>query len=611
MAQQVLFINDGTASLHTAYQALISRDIDVHLAHNLKEAESIFSTYKIQVVVFGAINGKANWRQIAGHLRDISPSSYRMLMANDLDYQHVHAARQEGLLHKFVVSPVLPNSLLRDIQEGARQASLLHKLIRLKTSIKPDMCTLLTDRNWVIRLANDSICELLGETESNLVGRNLFSNQISQMPVALETELTRQVEAGHSWLGYFSLHAHNGQPCAMWAAISSVSRDYCICVFEAATDHHPGRDYSDWLAMKDQYQQFEQLDSFLASSAGMSCLQVVRFDEQPLQKDDNGFACYKAMVECIGNRQPLFQLANHLFVLPLMATDHRQCPDDHKRSIKQRFQSPLISAGDAITLTPEMRCLPLHEEHQRDPLDTLREMLDSPISRSRALVAQETSEQPAVTSSQQAFNDYRARPVFNKLGGLSGLELLPEYIQDPEVCHLWLENMQHTWQQHIQELPNIFVRLDSINNPVWMAMRQCISQWQQTGQSPLWQLILPWQADMAQLERTSLMLPEGIGLIIEVAGLPGAPLPVLRQLARCDIDGISIAANEINRWRASGDADYSIFQPLLEQGKRIYCHGIESTEALATAHQSSSIWLEGNALSRPIGAQQIHWFASH
>lgn len=64
MAQQVLFINDGTASLHTAYQALISRDIDVHLAHNLKEAESIFSTYRIQVVVFGAINGKANWRQI-------------------------------------------------------------------------------------------------------------------------------------------------------------------------------------------------------------------------------------------------------------------------------------------------------------------------------------------------------------------------------------------------------------------------------------------------------------------------------------------------------------------------------------------------------------------
>src|SRR5690606_453529 len=139
-----------------------------------------------------------------------SPATYRLLLSGQVDYAALRQAWQDGDVHRFVAKPWDNLLLSLDIREGLRQ----HELLRHSNELLLQLCQqsplLLTDENWIVRYVNEPLCQLLGRNERELTGINLFAPALSAMPVTLETDVTRQTEQQHTWLGDFSLQRSNG-----------------------------------------------------------------------------------------------------------------------------------------------------------------------------------------------------------------------------------------------------------------------------------------------------------------------------------------------------------------------------------------------------------------
>jgi len=611
MAHQILFIDDNLGIRDYWQQAQSLNDSTVMFAASIEEANKLLHQHNFNVLVFGSRCGDMNWQHICQLAHIAAPQAYRLLLADQLDFQAVHQARQQGDLHKLLISPCDSSTLHCALTEGAHHARLLRRAIGLKTSLRAEMPTLLTDRNWIIRLTNSAARQLLGQSEDKLVGRNLFSPAISNMPVTLEAELTRQVDADQSWLGYCNLLNNEGTPLPMWAAITAISEDYCVCVFEEAAPQQTAVNQAEQYAID---QPFQALKQQLQQHPEINCVLIISFDMTAQQSQEAARFCQQALVESVGSRQPIFRPRDNIFLMPVRAASNDDCASQQRAAIHQRFSSALVFNDKTLTLTPDIRCQTLAAGQSIDAnIENLQQRLQeltNTDSRQRSCAISVPSRSH---NTDTDFSDYRALPVFDKVGAMIGLELLPEYMQDPEVCHLWLENMNGIWQQQFNSPPVFILRLDNLENPGWFALVNCLQNWQAGAtQQPQWRVIVPWRSRNGMPHQDLLPeLPNGtrLELLLELDVNIHLNSSAVKQLLKHNCSGFSLAANVIGNWRYSASMGAILLQQMDEYGKTLYAHDIDSTESLATAHQCGCHWLEGTALSRPIGAHQLHWFA--
>ncbi len=618
MTFKVLLVDDEAGILHSISKLLLNESIAVRTTTSAAEALDYLATQSIQVLVTDFQMPDMDGLALCREARQLSPSSYRIMLSGHVDYPVLRQARQQGVIHKFIAKPWNNLVLARDIFEGARQSSLMQRAHTLKTAMNTEQPAFLTDNNWVIRLANKPVCEALSVAEDQLLGRNLFANSVSNMPVALETEITRQSESNQTWLGYFNLIDQQRRIQPTWMAITPLSEDFrlCICgLINTAADRQS--------ELKTEFQrysglhQLNQLESYLTQSDGINCILLISFDENRVADADLGSLCYERLVEAIAAQSPVFQPAHHLFLVPVITDPASPCAEHLQSAILQVFGKPLPHQNRAITLTPDISCEWVQSSQNdtrssTDPLERIRQHLGLGSINGQPQPQERPQPAAVVEASPERQSDFNAMPVFDSQGALAGLELLPEYMIEPDICRQWLEDMHIAWQQHFSQPMYVILRVTNLNDESWQHITACIVKWHQqaTGPVPHWCVILPWNPDDTVPELAHGLRQLNMQLLLEmVLSTPQQRLPGYRSLRAMNVDGFSLAPGLVALTRQPQYQERPLLQRLQQDGVIIYAHGIGSTEALAAAHQSGAGWLSGNALSRMVNATQLHWFA--
>ncbi|WP_221796878.1 response regulator [Oceanobacter mangrovi] len=620
MTQTVLLVDDEQGILQAVSTILRQQGFTVLTTTSPIEALQLLQDRAVHLLISDYRMPEMDGLEFCRQARDISPGSYRILLSGKVDNTTLRHARQNGDIHKFIAKPWDNQQLLLDVEEGLSQAVLMRRLLNLKAAVNSCQLTMITDRNWIIRLANKSICEALGQTESNLIGRNLFASAISNMPVALEAAVTQQVESGQTWLGYFNLQDQQQQQLSLWTSITALSEDYCICMFEQPSMAITQRSESHELQRFAGHHQLSLLESFISQSEGINCLFSVVFDAAEVNNSDLSSFCLARLIQAAGHQQTIFRPDHHIFLLPLV-TDEKstKCAPELRQQIAHQFEQAIRSQHGEHRLTPHIQCyvIDLDNNDSPNPIDAIRQQLQ------QAAEAQDpaplpASEQSAVDEErsrlEQECQNYRANPVFNPMGGLVGLELLPEYMHDKQLCHIWLETMHKQWRKQFATTMRVVIRIDSLTSEHWTEMSLCIASWiaENPQSNPQWVVIVPWQFDSLPAPQSNANLRRlGIELMLEIdVPEPGQRIPGFRTLQQLDCTGFAMPPEVLSYWRRQTAAGSSAIRQLIEHGKSVYAYNISSTEALAAAHQSGADWLGGTALSRPIGAHQLHWFAT-
>ena len=204
MQWNLLLVDDEVGILQAIRRMLRPEQYTLFEAGNTAEAMEILQEQDIHLMITDFKMPGGDGLSLCRKVRQISPATYRILLSGQVDYPELQQAWRDGDVHRFVAKPWDNLLLTSDIKEGLKQHHLLRKAQLLRHTIQDEQPLLLTDVNWIVRLVNRPMCEALGLNEQQLTGKNLFAPHISAMPVELETEVTLQVEADHSWLGFFN-----------------------------------------------------------------------------------------------------------------------------------------------------------------------------------------------------------------------------------------------------------------------------------------------------------------------------------------------------------------------------------------------------------------------
>ncbi|WP_419811411.1 response regulator [Bacterioplanoides sp.] len=248
MQWNLLLVDDEADILQTLRRLLRSDTLTIFEASNASEALAIFEQHDIHLMVTDYKMPLTDGLTLCREVRQRYPATYRILLSGQVDYPVLQQAWRNGDVHRFIAKPWDNLLLSNDITEGLKQHQLMRKALFLRHNVQGDQPLLLTDANWVIRLANPSMCAALGVEEPDLVGINLFSANVSAMPFELEAEITTQVESSHSWLGYFSFLPQSEHKISAWMVATSVSEHYrvCLCRF-VSKNMPPPTDYQEEL----------------------------------------------------------------------------------------------------------------------------------------------------------------------------------------------------------------------------------------------------------------------------------------------------------------------------------------------------------------------------
>lgn len=240
MQANILLVDGDSGILDDLKNLLQDEPCKILEARRASDAMAIMQKETIHLLLTVFTIPEGSGLSLCQQAREMSPSTYRILLSARVDYTKLQPAWRLGDMHLLVNHPPDEGLLLRHIKEGLKQQQLLQQADTLLKGVKNERLSLMTDNNWVIRLANNPLCKALKLDENQLLGKNLFSARLSSTPFELEAEVTRQVEAHGSWLGPFHFLSSSKEKCTCWMTVTSISEQYrlCLCLpTEHNTDH--------------------------------------------------------------------------------------------------------------------------------------------------------------------------------------------------------------------------------------------------------------------------------------------------------------------------------------------------------------------------------------
>ncbi|MFP6790661.1 MAG: response regulator [Thalassolituus sp.] len=237
MQLNVLLVDDENGIIQALRRMLRAEPYQLFEASDGEEALEIIQREDIHLMVTDYKMPRRDGISLCEEVRRLSPATYRLLLSGQVDYKALQQAWKDGVVHRFVAKPWDNYTLTMHIHEGLRQHALLQRLELMQQAIVADQAMLLTDDNWIVRLANPALCRALDCRESDLLGVNLFSASLSTIAITLEAEVTRQLDAGQVWLGYFNLLNQNHDQVPSWMAISPLGKRYRLCALNLVNEH--------------------------------------------------------------------------------------------------------------------------------------------------------------------------------------------------------------------------------------------------------------------------------------------------------------------------------------------------------------------------------------
>jgi CheY-like chemotaxis protein len=597
MQWNVLLVDDETGIIQALRRMLRNEPYVLYEANNASEALHIIRQHDIHLMVTDYKMPITDGLTLCREVRRLSPTTYRILLSGQVDYPALQQAWRNGDVHRFVAKPWDNLLLTSDIQEGLKQHQLLRKAHFLRHSVQGEQPLLLTDDNWIIRLANQPLCAALGVNESDLVGVNLFAAQLSAMPVELEAEVTTQVEANHSWLGYFSFTPEHGQKSSAWMTISSVSDHYRVCLCRFVGDEITApTDFKEELKRYAGAHPDLLTDKPSTHAAREQAPELihVEFDTATVHDAALSGLCYERLQTACNEQYEIYtpELHHFLILVPAAAEPVLQLADH----LTAEFEDAISYQGERRILTPQVRIEHINTEtHQWQ--EALRERL--------GLTPKKPAQHSAPSRAQA-----KATLLFSQRGRVIGL-LAPEQEQSEQQWCDWLTAMHSAWSADFSGALPVCYRANELpeasNRQYLSALKQCTDRFEINATVILseGQILgetseeLEMRSEWHQAQCKLFMANFGRSFLNS------------RQVLALPIQGVVLAPEFLSNMRSSKSLPQSrrLLQRIHDHQLTIYAPEINTTEDLAAAHQSNVDWLSGDVLAQPLAADQLMWFA--
>ncbi|GGY32731.1 hypothetical protein GCM10011297_02080 [Bacterioplanes sanyensis] len=580
MQYQLLIVDDESGILQAIRRMLRAEPWQIFEAHNADQACDVLMQQRIDLLLTDYKMPGMNGIELCRFARQHSPTTYRLLLSGQVDYNSLRSAWRHGDIHRFVAKPWDNLLLTMDIREGLRQHDLLQRTSAIQEAVGSEQPLLLTDSNWIIRLANQAMCQLLRLPESKLCGTNLFAPTLCDAPVTLETEITRQTDGGEVWLGLFALIDHQQQPIPSWMTISSLG-PFRLCIAQRMSEHMP-------LPVS----PVEDTDSSLSAPRPTPApsLLAIDFDADQLEEQQLAPYCYQRVQQCIGDQYELYTPNAHQLRILIPADVSASETEQLQQDLSADLRDPLIAGEKSVRLRRLIRiehCPP----EQPDWRVWLRQQL--------GLMA--TTPQPAETA--RPSEGLQVLPVFNQRGALVALQA-PRRV---EQWQAWLDAVIQLCGQFFPSIPPIVINLAE-GSATAVDSLPCL----QDKGLQCYAIVNEEQLlsdDERHIQLRQRLYQQQCKLLVAEFG---RSFLNSRQLLSLPVSGLSLAPEYLAHMRTHKSMSQSrrLLQRLQEHELILYAPGIDDPEALAAAHHHQADWLSGQLLSQEVDISQLQWFAN-
>lgn len=590
MQVNLLLVDDEPGIIHAVKRLVHDDSYTIFEANDGVEALQIITEQRIDVLVTDYQMPRCDGISLCNKVREISPATYRLLLSGQVDYEVLKQAWQRGDVHRFVAKPWDNLLLSLDIKEGIRQHRLLYHTHTMRHNLSNEQPVILFDNNWVIRLANHAFCEMLGYRENELLGQNLFSPQLSNVPVTQEAEVTRQVEQDQVWLGYFSFYTQQRNQLPNWLALSQLGEQFRLGVCQFVNGER--------VVQGDPNQQMQEYaggnePAVCVGGSKAPSIMLVECPQIEVSSKSESQHAYQAIKDiCPIGCDIYYSPQAHIFLVLLPSL------------MSQINQQELQLAMETNLAFGDHQLPPLVsiEDKPADILDWqqwLRKRLGQPIT------ADIDSDKLA------SVEQVSALPIFDAHGELIALEA-PQLGQLSDIqWRQWFENLFTTWQKSFSTPIRILidatrytaaVSLDFINELQLAREKVNIECYVLINEDMLLDESTPVQNWLYQLQQAncSRMLSHF-----------GRNFLNARQIANLPIDGVSLAPEFLVGLQdpKSSSQSLRLLQKLTDRNLLIYARNIDQTDLLATTHKAKIDWLSGSVLSNELTFDKLHWYS--
>jgi len=229
MNPKLLLVDDEPAIVEAIENSLSDEAYTIYKAGCAAEALDVLEHFPVDIVITDQCMPGMSGSDLCSAVHQRWPSIYRILLTSSPDVSGQQSSN--GDIHQYMDKPWDALQLRYNINEGLRQQRILRQCINLqRTFQQPDQTFLITDRNWVIILANGAWQQWLGLKNQHLTGMNLFSHAISKNSVQQEAQLISAVETSGSWQGSFLLNTDSMHGAEAWMCIVPLANQHYLCM---------------------------------------------------------------------------------------------------------------------------------------------------------------------------------------------------------------------------------------------------------------------------------------------------------------------------------------------------------------------------------------------
>lgn len=574
MQINILLVDDEPSILQALKRMLRPFEWNILQANDGEEALDILKQEHVHVLVTDFKMPRRDGISLCQEARKVSPYTYRLLISGQVDYGALREAWHAGDVHRFVAKPWDNILLTMDIEEGVRQQALLQHAHNFQQSIATGQAVMLTDDNWVIRLANHPLCSALGVQEEDLLGVNLFSSSLSVIPVTLETEIIRQTENNETWLGHFILLNQAQQQIPAWMTVSPMGQNYRLCVCQTIED----------LSLTNHPAEHKQ-ETDVSNSTRAIALHL----EFTLEDNDNISAATSS------------ELFNQIKKLSLLDQDLYHLPQRHCFLLSAHNDAALAGIENTkqhLTSTDKLPSVRIREHILNDDSESYESWI-------RKLVGIKAP------NTLPLEDDYPIIPVFGLHGEIIAIESQQLIHYEPEALTSWFTALISTWQSLFSGTATIIINAtgagpDSTKKllPALITAREsmpidCYIVLDEDRLLSNSKNDILWQGDLVHHDVKRMISHFGRSFLNA------------RQILSLPIDGITLAPEFLTRLQHPKNAVQGarLLQKLHENDLLIFARNIARSELLAISHKTKIDWLSGRALAPEITFQQLQWYS--
>ncbi len=603
MNPTLLLVDDEPAIIDAIESSLFDEHYTIFKASCAAEALSVLEQHVITVIIADQGMPGMSGTDLCATVHQKWPTTYRILLSNE-EEGSIEPASLNGDIHQCLAKPWDAMLLRYNINEGIRQQKILQQALNLSTSFQhKDQACLITDKNWVIQLASISTAQWLGMDNEQLIGKNLFSREISNNSIEDETKLISVLESQAHWQGSFHLNTHSIHGNEAWMCIVPFAEQHYLCLAIPMIDDMLNQlsseakrsEYGNEAFAHDSDRLFGYLKIVIKHKDKQSLDFITVINERLQLASDNLYKIFSTLE------------GDHIVQIPTsMKNEHIK---NLLAAIHQCFIEPILFHGYEHII-----------DWQSEKLDDngINSMTAGLNTKSEALKTTNTHHSYQGHSyfqpHQYSNNGFSCLPIFNQQG--QAIALMPPSCQNREEIEQWLSDAMHCskeWQTYSNKIIHWVNDLSDLKpHQLLKALAAIASLISKKGQeNNSWQLVLSKEQliELKQAHTSTRQQLEHLGIKLLIKN-PDYHLNTIKELEHSLprlFSGLCFDHNWLFNKQQTKRHSMALLNHLRNHDLIILALGIETPEQLALLHNSPCQWLAGNILSVKLLPQQISW----